>query len=73
VVANMARHVAPTGRLIAGFQLGRGYDLAQYDADCGAAGLARDARFATWEGGAWRSGGDYAVSVHRHANVDTVS
>jgi SAM-dependent methyltransferase len=73
VVANMARHVSPGGRLIAGFQLGRGYELSQYDADCDAAGLALDARYSTWDGAAWKSGGDYAVSVHRHANVDTVS
>ena len=73
VVANMARHVAPGGRLIAGFQLGRGYELSQFDKDCAAAGLALDARYSTWEGAAWRSGGDYAVSVHRHANVATVS
>ena len=30
-------------------------------------------RYATWDGGSWRSSGDYAVSVHRHANVPTVS
>jgi 2-polyprenyl-3-methyl-5-hydroxy-6-metoxy-1,4-benzoquinol methylase len=72
VVANMARHVSPGGRLIAGFQL-RAYELSQYDADCAAAGLALDVRYSTWEGAAWKSGGDYAVSVHRHANVDTVS
>jgi len=73
VVANMARHVSPAGRLIAGFQLRRGYELSRYDADCAAAGLAVDARYSTWAGAAWKSGGDYAVSVHRHANVDTVS
>ena len=73
VVANMARHVSPGGRLIAGFQLRRGYELSQYDADCAAAGLVLDARHSTWEGAPWRSGGEYAVSVHRHANVDTVS
>ena len=73
VVANMARHVSPGGRLIAGFQLHRGYELSQYDTDCVAAGLVLDARYSTWEGAPWRSGGDYAVSVHRHANVDTVS
>ena len=73
VVANMARHVSPGGRLIAGFQLRRGYELSQYDTDCAAAGLVLDARYSTWEGAPWRSGGDYAVSVHRHANVDTVS
>jgi SAM-dependent methyltransferase len=73
VVANMARHVSLGGRLIAGFQLRRGYELSHYDADCVTAGLDLDARYATWEGAPWRSGGDYAVSVHRHANVDTVS
>jgi SAM-dependent methyltransferase len=73
VVANMARHVAPAGRLVAGFQLRRGYELDQYDTDCAAAGLELEVRYATWECGAWRGGGDYAVSVHRHANVDTVS
>jgi len=73
VVANLARHVSPGGRLIAGFQLGRGYELSQYDADCIAAGLVLDTRASTWEGAAWKSGGNYAVSVHRHANVDTVS
>ena len=65
VVANMARHVAPDGALVAGFQLGRGYDLEQYDRDCAGAGLVASERFATWDGAAWRTGGDYAVSVHR--------
>jgi SAM-dependent methyltransferase len=73
VVANLADHVAPAGHLVAGFQLRRGYDVERYDADCASAGLALAARYATWEGGPWRSGGDYAVNVHRHANVPTVS
>lgn len=64
VVANLAAHLGPGGRLIAGFQLGRGYDLARYDADCDAAGLRLAERFATWDGEPWTDGGDYAVSVH---------
>lgn len=64
VVANLAAHVAPEGCLIAGFQLGRAYDLDRYDADCAAAGLELAERFATWEGDPWRAGSDYAVSVH---------
>jgi SAM-dependent methyltransferase len=64
VVANMARHVATGGALIAGFGLGRGYDLDRYDDDCAAAGLALAERSATWEGSPY-AGGDYAVSVHR--------
>jgi SAM-dependent methyltransferase len=67
VVANMAAHLAPEGVLIAGFQLGRGYDLARYDADCAAAGLTFEARYATWEAEPWVAGGDYAVSVHRRS------
>ena len=65
VVANVAAHVAPAGVLVAGFQLGRGYDLDRYDADCTAAGLTLEARYATWDGDPWTPGGDYAVSVHR--------
>ena len=67
VVAGCARHVAPAGRLIAGFQLGRGYDLATYDAEAAAAGLALAERFATWDGDRFEAGSDYAVSVHRPA------
>ena len=65
VVANLADHVAPGGVLVAGFQLGRGYDLDRYDADCAAAGLELAERFATWDGQPWVPGGGYAVSVHR--------
>ena len=66
LVAGCARHVAPTGLLIAGFQLERGYSLDEYDADCEAAGLRLAQRYATWDGEPFR-GGDYAVSVHRPA------
>jgi SAM-dependent methyltransferase len=65
VVANMARHVAPDGVLVAGFQLGRAYSLDDYDAHCAAAGFQLAERWATWECDTWRPGGDYAVSVHR--------
>lgn len=67
VVANMARHVARGGYLIAGFELGRGYELDEYDLDCATAGLMLDARLATWEGEPFRGGG-YAVSIHRHTS-----
>lgn len=64
VVANLAGHVAPGGLMIAGFQLGRGYELDAYDADCAAAGLVLVERFSTWDGDPFSDGG-YAVSVHR--------
>lgn len=64
VVARCAAHLSPGGALVAGFQLrGSGYSLAQYDADCAAAGLGLSDRYSTWERGRW-GGGDYAVSVH---------
>ena len=66
VVANLARHLARCGVMIAGFQLGRNYELDAYDADCAAAGLVLVERFATWDSVPF-AGGDYAVSVHRRA------
>lgn len=65
VVGNLARHLAPGGALVAGFQLDRHYGLADYDASCRAAGLELAERWATWDRRPWNEGGDYAVSVHR--------
>ncbi len=67
VVANMARHVCPGGLLVAGFQLDHAYALDRYDADCIAAGLTLESRYATWDADPF-VGGDYAVSVHRLAS-----
>jgi SAM-dependent methyltransferase len=76
VIANIARHLAPGGVLIAGFQLLQGdaggehfaralrMTLARYDGLCADAGMRLHDRFATWEKAPY-SGGDYAVSVHR--------
>ncbi|MFP5319928.1 MAG: class I SAM-dependent methyltransferase [Acidimicrobiia bacterium] len=65
VVAAMARHLAPGGALVAGFQLEAGrLDLAAYDAHAQAAGLTRAERWATWDRRPF-AGGNYAVSVHR--------
>ncbi len=65
VVANMARHLAPGGLLIAGFQLMRGrLPLTDYDAYAESARLTLRDRWATWDRDTWAPGGDYAVSVH---------
>ena len=66
-MAGCARHLGPGGRLVAGFQLGRGYSVEQYDADCGVAGLELDQRWSSWDGDPFDAAGDYAVSVHRLA------
>jgi hypothetical protein len=55
----------PRGALVAGFQLGRGYDLATFDGHCDDAGLVLAARYATWDREPFAPPGDYTVSVHR--------
>ena len=74
VVANMARHLAAGGWLVAGFQLlalrAGCLSLQHYDAIASAAGLQLAQRWATWDRVPWRAGGDYAVSVHRSGAID---
>ncbi|MEP6660570.1 MAG: class I SAM-dependent methyltransferase [Acidimicrobiales bacterium] len=65
LVAGCRRHVAPGGALVAGFQLGRGYDLDTYDYDCRTSGLELVERWATWDREPFSTGANYAVSVHR--------
>jgi SAM-dependent methyltransferase len=67
LVGSCAGHVGPDGLLIAGFQLGRGYEIDAYDGDCLAAGLWLHQRFSTWAEDPFRDGDGYAVSVHRFA------
>lgn len=63
VLGNLASHLQPGGRLVAGFQLRRGgLDLATFDGLAAAAGLVLAERFSTWEGDPFVDG-DYAVSV----------
>jgi SAM-dependent methyltransferase len=65
LVAGCARHLSAGGQLVAGFQLDRGYDLADYDRHCRDVGLELVERFAAWDGAPFATGGDYAVSIHR--------
>ena len=67
LVGGCARHLGPAGRLIAGFQLDRGYPLADFDQHCREAGLVCTGRWATWSGDPWAEGDNYAVSVHQPA------
>lgn len=60
-----ARHLAPCGRLIVGFQLQAGWpSLADYDDWCDSAHLVLEARFATWDRQPFTGANSYAVSVH---------
>ncbi len=66
VLANVAKHLAPGGFLVAGFQLRPGgLTLERYDALAAEAGLTLVDRFATWDEDPWLPGGNYAVSVHQ--------
>ncbi|MDA8282372.1 MAG: class I SAM-dependent methyltransferase [Actinomycetota bacterium] len=66
LVRSCAAHVAPTGVLVAGFQLDRGYGLDEWDEACAAAGLQLDQRWSAWDREPFEPGREYAVSVHRH-------
>jgi SAM-dependent methyltransferase len=64
VLKNMARHLAPGGVLVTGFQLQPGrLTLARFDELAREAGLVVKERFATWDREPWVEGGGYAVSV----------
>ena len=67
-VANLARHIAPLGVLVAGFELQPGrLGVERYDELASAAGLTLKERWSTWERGAWDAHGDYVLSVHAPA------
>lgn len=76
VIGNIASHVRPGGRVIAGFQLRRGgYDLASLDRDAEAAHLALEDRWSTWDRAPFEDGpgADYAVSVFVRRRPDRLS
>ena len=65
IVANMAGHLAPGGRLVTGFRLGlTPLTFADYDRFAAAAGLELEHRWTTWDREPY-DGGSYAVTVHR--------
>lgn len=75
-VRRLAAHLAPHGVLVAGFGLDAAhlplrsapFGLSEYDGWCTDAGLVLQRRLADWGGAAYRPGGGYAVSLHRHAS-----
>ena len=65
IVANMAGHLNPGGRLVCGFRLGLSpLTFADYDRLAAAAGLELEHRWTTWDREPF-DGGSYAVTVHR--------
>ena len=69
VVANMARHLGPGGRLVSGFRLGlTPLTFADYDRFATDAGLELEHRWTTWDREPF-DGGSYAVTVHRRPSA----
>lgn len=65
IVANMARHLRPGGRLVSGFRLGlTPLTFADYDRSATATGLELEHRWTTWDRQPY-DGGSYSVTVHR--------
>ena len=70
VVANLARHVAPRGVLVAGFQLSADrLSIEEYDRHAAAVGFELQDRWSTWDREPFvpGPGAGYAVSVHRRS------
>jgi len=66
VIAGLARHLGPGGRLLAGYTLTPGgFDVATHDRLAAAVGLELEDRWSTWDRVAFSDGATYAVSVHR--------
>ena len=70
LVRSCAAHVRSGGALVAGFQLDRGYELAEFDRATSVAGLVRADRWSTWDGQPFEAGGHYAVTVCRRPTAD---
>ena len=69
IVANMARHLGPGGRLVSGFRLGlTPLTFADYDRFAADAGLELEHRWTTWDREPF-DGGSYAVTVHRRPSA----
>ena len=66
VVANLTRHLARDGALVAGFSLRPGQlDVEDYDRLVASAGLSLVERWSTWDREAWGAHAEYQVSIHR--------
>lgn len=65
VVANLTRHLAWSGALVAGFSLHSGQlRVEEYDRLAASAGLSLVGRWSTWDREAWGPNADYQVSIH---------
>lgn len=66
VLATLAGHLVPGGRIVSGYSLRPGgLTVAAHDALAALAGLSLEDRWSTWDRSPFDQHGNYAVSVHR--------
>jgi SAM-dependent methyltransferase len=63
VLANLAAHLAPDGRLVTGFGAGREYAFSEFFADAEAAGLRPDVLLSSWDLRPFGDEADFLVAV----------
>lgn len=63
VLARLAAHLAPDGRIAIGFGSGRDYAFEDFFADADGVGLRVDVRLSTWHLHAWQPDSDFLVAV----------
>lgn len=63
VLRRFRAHLAPSGRVAAGFGAGRGYGFDEFSADAEAAGLRTDLRLSTWDLRPLGPDSDFLVAV----------
>lgn len=66
-IERIAAHLAPCGRVVFGFGLGRGYSMDQFIADLAAASLSADQLFSTWDLRPFTADSDFVVAICGHA------
>ncbi|HEC08631.1 MAG TPA: class I SAM-dependent methyltransferase [Acidimicrobiales bacterium] len=63
VLARLAEHLLPEGRLVVGFGAARGYEFADFFTDAESSGLSVDLRLSTWDLRPLRVDSDFLVAV----------
>ena len=63
VLANLAAHLKPEGRLVVGFQAGRDYDFDDFLTDAAAAGLSTEVKLSTWDLRPFADDSDFLVAI----------
>ena len=63
VLANIAAHLEPGGRFVAGFQAGREYDFDDFFDDAASAGLTQEVKLSTWDLRPFTDDSEFLVAI----------